>query len=101
MWRSSPRRVSSLFLNVSSFFLSMILPKSILLGFDRSLPRNLAPPPHTNPFRMKSNSYPKRERERRQLEGSYTAGRIYNRETPVLDAPPARIHARTVRIVAR
>jgi hypothetical protein len=25
MWRSSPRRVSSLFLNVSSFFLSMIL----------------------------------------------------------------------------
>ena len=44
MWRSSLRRVSSFFLNVSSFFLSMIAVQECLLQLDASHPTKVAAP---------------------------------------------------------
>src|SRR5580658_1135280 len=61
MWRSSLRRVSNLFLNVSSFFLSMIAAHCYC--YDCSLPRSRSRDLQ-GPFRLKSNKYPKRGRDR-------------------------------------
>src|SRR6266446_6676949 len=79
MWRSSWRRVSSFFLNVSSFFLSMIatydllnlianlVPKLRLLPFDAGRQEKVAP--HRTLSDAKSNKYRKRERDRASTGG--------------------------------
>src|SRR6266436_7279031 len=85
MWRSSWRRVSSFFLNVSSFFLSMIatydllnlianlVPKLRLLPFDACREEKVAP--HRTLSHAKSNKYRKRERDRASTGGK-AKGRV-------------------------
>src|SRR5208282_1487904 len=66
MCRSSWRRVSNLFLNVSSFFLSMIAACDCCPAIAAC--REAEFPPHNDPSCTKSNNYRKRGRVGRQLQ---------------------------------
>src|SRR6266404_3718604 len=111
MWRSSWRRVSSFFLNVSSFFLSMIatydllnlianlVPKLRLLPFDAGREEKVAP--HRTLSHAKSNKYRKRERDRASTGGK-AKGRVSKAHFRHCQAPEKIVcYSRKSRLICR
>lgn len=90
MWRSSWRRVSSLFLKVSSFFLSMIAAR-----------REAEVALHSTPLFVKSNRYPMRGRDRASTGGIVSVARPLLRRLQSALRPSPRLGRLRLSLPAR